>query len=799
MRSPRLAGAIARLQRSPDSDGDDGGTVALDDQVTDVGDDNGLVVIDDQVSDGDTEVVGLTGQSQDGLLNSASDVVSSIFQAVGNFFVGDAQAAAGGAGNQGGGKKAPPRWITTINVDLAGQGLTFTWSDGQKSTSHTISSGRGRPCTRTDPCKTQTEPNCTPVGTYTVNGLGNASTANSEGDAMAWFVGIGIRGIGIHNSQNADGTPRSHGCIRVGKGDAAEAFAKLINNNVREGQTLIVITGKAPTKPWKPPTGCPPGGGQKRQGGAKKVQRAASPQSAAGGAPASVERVLAAPGEPLPAGLRQFMEAGFGQDFAHVRVHTDARAQESAADVSARAYTVGSDIVFGKGEYEPNSSAGRRMVAHELTHVIQQTEAPSNSAGVDAHSSVAAPQVQRDLLDDAMSFATGTYDSVASAVSDAAEATKAAASQAITTISDDVDSAASTVASAGEAAGAFVSSVGATASTDPEKTRANLLTQVSSARAKVQSADPDTIVADPEHAASLNQNIGRLNAALPSTAAAVPAVLPALVPIAEAIGAILEAIVAAILGATAALILIIAIIILAIIALILYFFKGPMPGTKPQTEPTTEPKDAPAPEPEPEPKPGPEPKPVPGPVDPIPPRPECSPTGLTPDDPIPVTWFKPRIDSYYPSVIIVAGIPYGRDDGPTHLPTGEPIGVAGQYWPFVGKILQLVPEVDEGGRVRFRAVLERYGFDWTGLDADHVQDLEFGGPDDSGFINLWPLDSSANRSAGASTNGQTIRVCLRGPSDPAPVSGQLSKLKGSLYGRYFIIRAVVIAPPASNG
>jgi len=69
-----------------------------------------------------------------------------------------------------------------------------------------------------------------------------------------------------------------------------------------------------------------------------------------------------------------------GYDFSHVRVHTDAQATQSARAVSARAYTVGRDIVFGAGEYAPTTSAGRQLLAHELTHVVQQSD-PSAISG----------------------------------------------------------------------------------------------------------------------------------------------------------------------------------------------------------------------------------------------------------------------------------------------------------------------------------------------------------------------------------------------------------------------------------
>ncbi len=151
------------------------------------------------------------------------------------------------------------------------------------------------------------------------------------------------------------------------------------------------------------------------------VQRLASGTGGPPVAPPIVHEVLRSPGQPLDAGARAFMEPRFGHDFsrirvvssstpqaqltvnepgdeyeqeadrvaesvahspepartsghdfAGVRVHTDVRAAESAREVRARAYTVGHHIVFGDGQYDPSSTAGRRLLAHELTHVLQQ-------------------------------------------------------------------------------------------------------------------------------------------------------------------------------------------------------------------------------------------------------------------------------------------------------------------------------------------------------------------------------------------------------------------------------------------
>jgi hypothetical protein len=81
-------------------------------------------------------------------------------------------------------------------------------------------------------------------------------------------------------------------------------------------------------------------------------------------------------GAPLAGGTRDFMESRLGADFGDVRVHTDSKASESARSVQAHAYTVGNDVVFQSGKYAPESDSGKRMLAHELTHVVQQRSGP---------------------------------------------------------------------------------------------------------------------------------------------------------------------------------------------------------------------------------------------------------------------------------------------------------------------------------------------------------------------------------------------------------------------------------------
>jgi hypothetical protein len=95
-------------------------------------------------------------------------------------------------------------------------------------------------------------------------------------------------------------------------------------------------------------------------------------------APPIVLDVLRSPGRPLATATRTFMEAHFGYDFSRVRVHSDAAAEQSARDMNARAYTVGQNIAFGSGQFAPGTHEGQRLLAHELTHVVQQ----SNSAAI---------------------------------------------------------------------------------------------------------------------------------------------------------------------------------------------------------------------------------------------------------------------------------------------------------------------------------------------------------------------------------------------------------------------------------
>jgi len=108
-----------------------------------------------------------------------------------------------------------------------------------------------------------------------------------------------------------------------------------------------------------------------------RIQRFSGPSNGqVAAAPASVDHALASPGRPLYPALRQDMEQRFGYDFSRVRMHMGAAAEQSAQEVNAHAYTVGHNIVFGAGQFSPATQRGRRLIAHELTHVLQNAGQP---------------------------------------------------------------------------------------------------------------------------------------------------------------------------------------------------------------------------------------------------------------------------------------------------------------------------------------------------------------------------------------------------------------------------------------
>ncbi|MCH8303747.1 MAG: DUF4157 domain-containing protein, partial [Candidatus Marinimicrobia bacterium] len=129
----------------------------------------------------------------------------------------------------------------------------------------------------------------------------------------------------------------------------------------------------------------------RRETDEEEDEETVSPKSLSGGTPqvtAEVQNSISSMkggGQPLPVSTRAFFEPRFKRDFSGVRLHTDSRAAETAKSINARAFTVGRNIAFGAGQYSPDTSTGKQLLAHELTHTAQQ------SVGVIARENAAKP------------------------------------------------------------------------------------------------------------------------------------------------------------------------------------------------------------------------------------------------------------------------------------------------------------------------------------------------------------------------------------------------------------------------
>ncbi|GAA4697083.1 eCIS core domain-containing protein [Phytohabitans rumicis] len=140
-------------------------------------------------------------------------------------------------------------------------------------------------------------------------------------------------------------------------------------------------------------TACPPGTCN-HDGDLRRTPAGPGP----GTAPPAVHQVLGSSGQPLDDDTRAALEPRLGHDFSQVRVHADGAAAASAAAVGARAYTVGDHLAFAAGAYSPGTSDGRKLIAHELTHVVQQSgtaAAPAASLEVGAVDDPAEQEADR--------------------------------------------------------------------------------------------------------------------------------------------------------------------------------------------------------------------------------------------------------------------------------------------------------------------------------------------------------------------------------------------------------------------
>jgi hypothetical protein len=143
----------------------------------------------------------------------------------------------------------------------------------------------------------------------------------------------------------------------------------------RESATAVARTRPAPKAAANDPKS------YKQNERAKQLQRHA-PDGGPTVVPPFVNEVLKSPGQPLVPEVRNFFEPRFGHDFSQIRVHVDKSAAESARQVNASAYTIGKDVVFAQGEFQPSTNAGMKLIAHELAHTLQQDTGSSKSGSL---------------------------------------------------------------------------------------------------------------------------------------------------------------------------------------------------------------------------------------------------------------------------------------------------------------------------------------------------------------------------------------------------------------------------------
>jgi len=123
-----------------------------------------------------------------------------------------------------------------------------------------------------------------------------------------------------------------------------------------------------------------------------------------------INDIHASGGRPLDSSTKEFMESRFGYDFSNVRIHSDERATSSARSINALAYTVGNDIVFAEGQYRPYSLEGRRLLAHELTHVVQQTNTNTRSNDNEQYQSLYSYSITNNGEEDTEIYRYSTQD-----------------------------------------------------------------------------------------------------------------------------------------------------------------------------------------------------------------------------------------------------------------------------------------------------------------------------------------------------------------------------------------------------
>lgn len=192
---------------------------------------------------------------------------------------------------------------------------------------------------------------------------GAGSNAFLNHPALSDSANVGVRAMALQSAQQSYGNRFVQRSLT--RGNSSPISGPMIQRKCACGGTCAKCSEGEARLPVAPP--------QPVQEEPRRIQAQADASSSPG-APAGTGGIvpLNSRGESLDPGTRGFMESRFGQDFSNVRVHSDSAASESSRALGARAYTSGRDIYFASGQYSPASGEGQHLLAHELTHVVQQ-------------------------------------------------------------------------------------------------------------------------------------------------------------------------------------------------------------------------------------------------------------------------------------------------------------------------------------------------------------------------------------------------------------------------------------------
>ncbi len=221
---------------------------------------------------------------------------------------------------------------------------------------------------------------------------------------------------GLRVARAGDGRPLSGGGLRVSspadpaEREAAATARKIVRMATPAAVTTSAVDASAVARSASP---APSPRAQPRLSAptqAPQIQRQPSGSTSTGSNVGAEIKASQSGGAPLPAGVRGFMEPRFRANFGNVRVHTGDKAAQLSRQVSAQAFTVGNQIFFGKDRFRPDTSAGQELIAHELTHTIQQGAAPQSATPVQRSEDVTVtqhttPHVQRlSVVEEALDF-----------------------------------------------------------------------------------------------------------------------------------------------------------------------------------------------------------------------------------------------------------------------------------------------------------------------------------------------------------------------------------------------------------